>query len=76
MSTFYKYRADNHFTESLIATGKVFLATAQQLNDPFECSLADISRTWVDHQVSQTMQASIEGFAMAALHRDAGQVAD
>lgn len=66
MSTFYKYRADNQFTESLITTGKVFLATAQQLNDPFECSLADISRTWVDHQVSQTMQASIEGFAMSA----------
>ncbi len=64
--TLYKYRADSEFTERLITSGKVFLATAHQLNDPFECSLGEISKNWVDEQVKQHMQASIAGFAAAA----------
>jgi hypothetical protein len=64
---FYKYRTDSPFTESIITSGKVFLATAHHLNDPFECSLKDISKEWMDERVNEGMQASVAGFAMTAL---------
>jgi len=63
---FHKYRADSSFTESIVTSGQVFLATAHQLNDPFECSLKDISKEWIDKQIETSMQASLAGFFMAA----------
>jgi hypothetical protein len=65
---FHKYRTDSEFTESIITSAKVFLATAHQLNDPFECSLKDISQDWMNEQNKQSMQASLAGFALTA-HR-------
>ncbi|PZQ19267.1 MAG: hypothetical protein DI565_02515 [Ancylobacter novellus] len=58
----YKYRADSAFTEAVITSGKVFLATAHQLNDPFECTLQDISREWIDANANEAMQAALAGF--------------
>lgn len=63
---FYKYRSDSPFTEEIINSGNVFLATAHQLNDPFECSLQDISQDWLDGHLKEQMQASISGFLMSA----------
>lgn len=64
---FHKYRGDSEFTESIITSGKVFLATAHQLNDPFECSIKDICKEWMDERIKEGMQASLSGFALAAL---------
>ncbi|HWE84809.1 MAG TPA: DUF2971 domain-containing protein [Terracidiphilus sp.] len=62
----HKYRGDSSFTDGIIASGKVFLATAHQLNDPFECSLQDIGREWLDKQIETGMQASVAGFLFEA----------
>jgi tetratricopeptide (TPR) repeat protein len=69
----YKYRGDNDFTERLVSCREVFLATANQLNDPFECTLQDLSREWVAEQVSQAMQAAIAGFVNSSrIHAEPG----
>lgn len=62
----YKYRADNDYTEQIISKREVFLATADQLNDPFECTLQDLSQDWVVGQISQAMEAALAGFFMSA----------
>ncbi|MFL6846471.1 MAG: DUF2971 domain-containing protein [Allosphingosinicella sp.] len=62
----HKYRPDNAYTEQLISGRQVFLATAEQLNDPFECTLQDLSRDWVDGQIATAMQAALAGFATSA----------
>jgi tetratricopeptide (TPR) repeat protein len=63
---FYKYRTDSRFSEELITSGNVFLATARQLNDPFECSLQDISKDWRTEQIKVRMEAALAGFIMSA----------
>ncbi len=63
---FYKYRSDSKFTESIITSGKIFLATAHQLNDPFECSIKDICKDWMDEKIKEGMQASLAGFGLEA----------
>ncbi|SOB79128.1 Tetratricopeptide repeat-containing protein [Sphingomonas guangdongensis] len=65
-SVYHKYRGDSPFTESILTDRKVFLATAHQLNDPFECSIADLSRDWINEQVEQATQAGLAGFVMEA----------
>jgi hypothetical protein len=62
----YKYRTDSDYTEEILKSGKVFLATAHQLNDPFECSLRDISKDWLEEQIRTSMQAALTGFIMSA----------
>ncbi len=62
----YKYRTDGPFTESIITTKKVFLATAHQLNDPFECTLQEVAPAWFEKTLQQAMNASISGFIMEA----------
>lgn len=65
---FYKYRADSKYTEQLVTSGEIFLATAHELNDPFECSLQDISKDWLDAKVATDMQAALNGFTMSVQH--------
>ncbi len=65
-NVFHKYRGDSKFTEAIITSGQVFLATAHQLNDPFECTLKDISAEWMDKQIETGMQAALTGFVLAA----------
>jgi tetratricopeptide (TPR) repeat protein len=62
----FKYRGDNEYTERLVFRREIFLATANQLNDPFECTLQDLSREWVTEQVRQAMQAAIAGFVISS----------
>ncbi|MBU2934498.1 MULTISPECIES: DUF2971 domain-containing protein [Pacificibacter] len=62
----YKYRADGKFTESIITTKKAYLATAHQLNDPFECTLQEVAPAWFEKNIQEGMSASILGFMMEA----------
>jgi hypothetical protein len=44
------------------------LATAHQLNDPFECSLQEMAPVWFENKVQEGMSAAVAGFMMSA-HR-------
>jgi len=63
---YYKYRSDSEFTEQIFTSGKVFLSTAQGLNDPFECSLQDIGKSWIEEKVKEMKQAGVAGFVIEA----------
>ncbi|MGF7042084.1 tetratricopeptide repeat protein [Mucilaginibacter lappiensis] len=65
-SIFYKYRSDCPFTEQIITSRQVYLSTAEGLNDPFECSLQDIGKEWIQEQVLQMKQAALSGFVVEA----------
>ncbi|QUM75539.1 DUF2971 domain-containing protein [Moritella sp. 24] len=65
---FYKYRNDSQYTEMIFTTGKVHLSTASALNDPFECSLQEIGKDWIDEQIVTMKSAAVSGFVMSA-HR-------
>jgi tetratricopeptide (TPR) repeat protein len=64
---YYKYRADSPLTEQIITSGKVYLSTAEGLNDPFECSLQEIGREWLKKKIKELKEASMAGFVMEAL---------
>ena len=51
-ATLFKYRADGEFTERIFTTGLVWLSTATQLNDPFECSFRSAPAEWVSRTLS------------------------
>lgn len=42
----YKYRLDNENTESIFRDRAVWLSTAEQLNDPFECVIEPAAAAW------------------------------
>ena len=63
---YYKYRADSLFTEQIITSGRVYLSTAEGLNDPFECSLQEIGRDWLDIQIREMKEAAVAGFLIEA----------
>ncbi|WP_235591489.1 DUF2971 domain-containing protein [Pseudoalteromonas sp. H71] len=52
----------------IFTTGKVHLSTADALNDPFECSLQEIGKEWIDDKIVEMKSAGVAGFALAA-HR-------
>jgi tetratricopeptide (TPR) repeat protein len=58
----YKYRSDNEYTERLFTTRRVWLSTAHELNDPFECSLQEIAAEWIQEKISMEKQAQVSGF--------------
>jgi tetratricopeptide (TPR) repeat protein len=64
--TFHKYRTDSEYTEQILISGQVYLSTAEGLNDPFECSLQEIGKDWIEQQVTQMKQAATSGFAIHA----------
>ncbi|MBP1681019.1 MAG: hypothetical protein H6Q35_1358 [Proteobacteria bacterium] len=64
---FYKYRSDSKYTEDIFTTGKVYLSTAEGLNDPFECSLQDIGHTWIEEQILKLKKAAVSGFVYMAV---------
>jgi Protein of unknown function (DUF2971) len=55
---FYKYRDDSTRTEQILTSGKVWLSTAAQLNDPLECRTGQIPEWWKREKirVMETMQ--------------------
>jgi hypothetical protein len=62
----YKYRADSEYTEAIFIKGKVWLSTASQLNDPFECSIQEIASEWIEDRVREGKQAQLMGFILSA----------
>lgn len=64
---FHKYRSDCDFTDAIVTEGKVFLATADELNDPFECSIVDISAEWIASQVEDLQRGGLSSFVMEAV---------
>src|SRR5688572_21008867 len=64
-AVFYKYRTDSPYTESIFTTGEVFLSTASGLNDPFECSLQQMAKSWIEKQVKEMKQAAVFGFLLS-----------
>jgi hypothetical protein len=63
---FYKYRSDSEYTEQIFTSGKIFLSTAEGLNDPFECSLQEIGKSWIEEKVREMKQAGVAGFLIEA----------
>jgi hypothetical protein len=60
--TLYKYRQDNTYTEQIFSTRQVWLSTADQLNDPFECTIHDIASDWIREKVRKLKAGHVEGF--------------
>ena len=65
-SPLFKYRDDSARTEQIITNGKVWLSTANQLNDPLECKTGQISEEWKRKKIREMEDAQIGGFAVAA----------
>lgn len=63
---FYKYRTDSKYTELIFTTGNVHLSTAAALNDPFECSLQDIGKDWINEKITEMKHANVLGFVVEA----------
>ncbi len=63
---FYKYKSDTKYTEDIFLKRKVYLPTAEGLNDPFECSIIDIGRDWIFEKIKEMQQASVVGFILEA----------
>lgn len=71
-ATLFKYRADGEFTERIFTTGLVWLSTATQLNDPFECSFHSAPQEWVSQTIFTMKQGQFQGMfdhLHAAVHR-------
>jgi tetratricopeptide (TPR) repeat protein len=64
---YYKYKADSLFSEAILTSGKVYLSTSCDLNDPFECSLQEIGSDWINDKVKKIQEAGVQGFLFAAI---------
>jgi hypothetical protein len=58
----YKYRPDNEYTERIFLTHRVWLSTAMQLNDPFECTIQEIAAKWIEEQIAIMKASQLTGF--------------
>lgn len=59
--TLFKYRADGEFTEKIIVDRQVWLATAKDLNDPFECQTGILPEDWKRKIILEKEQAQLIG---------------
>lgn len=58
----YKYRADNEYTEKILTDKKIWLSKPENLNDPFECSIANFTERAKDVLVTKRMMLQITSF--------------
>lgn len=65
-NTLFKYRAEGPFTESIIRKGEVWLATAETLNDPFECQTGILPEAWKREVILQKEKAQLMGAVTGA----------
>ena len=65
-STLYKYRGNSEFTDKIFKEQNIWLSNAEGLNDPFECSIQEIAREYIDKQVKEMKEAHIMGFVHAS----------
>lgn len=64
--TLYKYRSDSEFTKKIFTDKRIWLSNAAELNDPFECTITDIAKDWIEQEVKRLKMAHIEGFILGA----------
>lgn len=62
----YKYRSNSDFTDKILIDKRIWLANAANLNDPFECTITEIAKDWIDQKVKELKTAHIEGFIFPA----------
>ena len=65
-STLYKYRGNSEFTDKIFLEQNIWLSNAEGLNDPFECSIQEIAKEYIEKQVKEMMEAHIMGFVQAS----------
>lgn len=65
--TLYKYRSNSDFTDKIFTDKKVWLSNAAGLNDPFECTIGDIAKDWIDAEVKKLRNGHIGGFLHGAM---------
>lgn len=63
----YKYRDNSDNTNKIFTDKKVWLSNAKGLNDPFECTIQEIAKDWIEKEVVKLKSAQIEGFIFGAL---------
>ncbi|TKT73916.1 DUF2971 domain-containing protein [Afipia massiliensis] len=57
----FKYRADTELTEKVITGAKIWLPTAETLNDPLECKTGIIPKDWQQQQIREMEQGQLMG---------------
>lgn len=63
----YKYRTISDNTDKIFKNKQVWLSNAKNLNDPFECSIQEIAKDWIEEKIREGMQAHILGFIDTAI---------
>lgn len=63
--TLYKYRGNSSNTDKIFTDKKVWLSNAAGLNDPFECSIQEIAKDWIDEHVKELKHGHISGLVFA-----------
>lgn len=63
----YKYRSNSDFTNKILTDKKVWLSNADGLNDPFECTIADIAKDWIDKRVNELKLGHMRGVLYGAI---------
>lgn len=61
----YKYRGNSDNTDKIFADRKIWLSNAAGLNDPFECTIQEIAKDWIEKQVIEMKQAQLSGLVFA-----------
>ncbi|MCF0075299.1 DUF2971 domain-containing protein [Dyadobacter sp. CY261] len=61
----YKYRGKSGNTDKIFTERKVWLSNAAGLNDPFECSIQEIAKEWIDEHVRELKQGHLSGLIFA-----------
>lgn len=64
--TLYKYRGNSEFTDKIFLEQNIWLSNAENLNDPFECTIQEIAKEYIEIQVKTMKKAHIEGFVQFA----------
>ncbi|WP_207425699.1 DUF2971 domain-containing protein [Pedobacter sp. SYSU D00535] len=62
----YKYRNNSEFTDKIFSEKKVWLSNAAGLNDPFECTIGEIAKEWIDEELKKLKEGHIMGFVHGA----------
>ena len=58
---FYKFREDSMYSEKIIVEKKIWLSTADKLNDPLECKTGRIPEKWKNDKILELEKGQIAG---------------
>jgi hypothetical protein len=63
----YKYKNNSLFTEKIFTEKKVWLSNAANLNDPFECTIGEIAKDWINEEIKKLKNGHMGGFISGAM---------